>query len=247
MPGKPSSGSGTVSTIRNTLAPLSRIFNVAARRGLVQGNPITRLDRSERPRKVAKVPKRILDRDEIARLLDSAKGYRLLLSVALNAGLRQSEILGLRWSSIDFKDQAIYVTGQLDRGRKDHGIWIKAQRVEFGKTDAAHRKVELIPSDLFTALREHKLASAYSQEDDFVFTTQVGTPIDHKDASSRGLARAKKKANTDVAGRPNLRFRDLRHTYASATIFARRGRGLPLETAWPYRPVGDPRHLRRSV
>jgi integrase len=64
------------------------------------------------------------------------------------------------------------------------------------------------------------LRRAYSQEDDFVFTTQVGTPIDHKDASSRGLARAKKTANTDVAGRPNLRFHDLRHTYASAAIFA---------------------------
>ena len=88
------------------------------------------------------------------------------------------------------------------------------------KTDAGYRKVELIPSDLFKALRAHKLASPYSNDENFVFATSVGTPIDHKDASTRGLAKAKEGAKLDVIGKPNLRFHDLRHTYASANIAA---------------------------
>jgi integrase len=138
-------------------------MNVAARRGLVAGNPISRLDRSERPRKAGKAPKLILERQEIGRPLDSAKTYRLLLSAALNTGLRHTELLGLLWSGIDFSNRTIYVTGQFDRGRKEDGVWIKPSRVEYAKTDAGYRKVELIPSDLFRALRAQKLASPYSE------------------------------------------------------------------------------------
>jgi len=158
--------------------------------------------------------------EEIGRLLASAKGYRLLLSVALHTGLRQAEILGLWWSNIDFSNKAIHVTGQLDRGRKEEGVWIRPDRVEYAKSEAGCRKVELIPSDLFKALREHKLASGHSQDEDFVFVTLAGTPIDHKDASTRGLGKAKQRAKLDVAWKPNLRFHDLRHTYVSANIAA---------------------------
>jgi integrase len=65
---------------RTTLAPLGRIMNLAARRGMVPANPISRMERSERPRKSARASKRILDREEIRRLLDAAKGYRLMLA-----------------------------------------------------------------------------------------------------------------------------------------------------------------------
>ena len=40
------------------------------------------------------------------------------------------------------------------------------------------------------------------------------------DVSSRGLAKAKERAKLDAAGKPPLRFHDLRHTYASANIAA---------------------------
>jgi len=50
------------STIKNALAPLSRVLNHLARRGMVQGNVISRLDRSERPKPAPKKPKRILNR-----------------------------------------------------------------------------------------------------------------------------------------------------------------------------------------
>jgi integrase len=208
------------STIRNALAPLSRILNHLARRGMVQGNVILRLERAERPQKAARSPKRILDRDEIRRLLEASKRYRLILSVAVNSGLRQSEILGLVWGSIDFKSECIRVTGQLERGRMEAGVWLPAQRVEYAKTDAGSRTVELIPSDIFLALKEHRLASRYSVDGDFVFATSRGTPMDHRNVAQRGLDKPKEEAGLDGPGKPSLRFHDLRHTYASANIAA---------------------------
>jgi integrase len=79
-----------------------------------------RLERAERPQKPARAPKRILDMDEIRQLLsscqDRSKGRnRLIIALALNAGLRQSEILGLLWGNVDFKAKTIGVDGQLER------------------------------------------------------------------------------------------------------------------------------------
>jgi integrase len=112
------------------------------------------------------------------------------------------------------------VTGQLERRRNEDGVKVPLRRVEYAKSEAGYRRVELIPADLFAALRKHRLASAHSQDDDFVFATRTGSPIDHKDASTRGLGGAKGRASLDVPGKPSLRFHDLRHTFASACIAA---------------------------
>ena len=163
------------------LAPLSRILNHLARRGMVQGNVITRLERAERPQKRARAPKRILDMDEMRQLLrscqDRSKGRdRLIIALALYAGLRQSEILGLLWGNIDFKAKTIRVDGQLDRARTEDGNWLPAHRVKYAKTDAGNRSVELIPGDLFKVLAEYKIASSHTAGDDLVFGTSDGRP-----------------------------------------------------------------------
>lgn len=138
----------------------------------------------------------------------------------MKVSLAQSEILGLRWSDIDFKGKRIVVDGQLDRARTENGAWLPAKRVAFAKTDAGNRTVELIPSDLFKSVRKFKLASAHSTEADFIFATKSGGPVDHRNVAQRGLGSAIKRAKLNGAGKPNLRFHDLRHTYASANISA---------------------------
>src|SRR3954471_20563788 len=89
--------------------PLGRILNHAARRGLIASNPITRLERRERPA-VARREMRILSRDEITKLLDAARArYRTLVAAAVLTGLRQGEILGLRWDDVDCDANVIHV------------------------------------------------------------------------------------------------------------------------------------------
>jgi integrase len=58
---------------------------------------------------------RILERSEIAGLLDAAKPeHRPLLATLIFAGVRISEALGLRWSDVDLEN------GQLDHRSREH-------------------------------------------------------------------------------------------------------------------------------
>src|SRR5947208_2828916 len=87
--------SGT--TIAATLTPLSRLFTHAVRRGLIDVNPVSKLDRSERPR-VSRQERPVLNSEEIGRLLEAAAPrFRTLLATAILSGLRQGELLGLHW------------------------------------------------------------------------------------------------------------------------------------------------------
>jgi integrase len=194
-------------TIRGRLVVLSGVLGYAARRGLVGSNVVQRLDRSERPRG-GRREMRILDRDDIAPLLDAAESsYRALLGTAIFSGLRRGELLGLLWREIDFEAGLIRVSRALDhRGR----------RVE-PKTPGAVREVVLMPA-LARTLREHRLASPFSGEDDYVFAAASGRPRDGRNVLRRGLGKAVERAGLDGEERPTLRFHDLRHTYASLLI-----------------------------
>lgn len=195
------------STIRNALAPLNRIFKWSVRRGLISANPMADLDASERP-KDADRPIRVLNREEIVRLLDAAdERYRLLLSVALFSGLRLGELLGLRWKDIDFGGEIIRVRTQLNR---------QGQHVPLKQPKSA-RDVVLMPS-LATRLKTHRLASPHSLEDDLVFPSDRRTGLDHRNVRNRGFYKPVGKAKLNRPGERTLTFHDLRHVFASILI-----------------------------
>ena len=193
-------------TVRATLTPLSRVFGYAARRGLIASNPVRRLEKGERPR-VERRAMRILSSEEIGRLLDAASPkYHALLSTALFSGLRQGELLGLVWADVDLDAGLLRVRRQLDRD---------GERAK-PKTPGAIRDVVLMPT-LGTMLREHRLASPFAGEDDPVFASETGTPLQHRNVSQRGLEPAMRRAGLNGNG-PKLRFHDLRHCFASMLI-----------------------------
>jgi integrase len=196
----------SASTVQGILTPLGRILNHAARRGLIADNPMSRLERRERPR-VERREMRILNSEEIDAVLRVATpAYRNVLATAVFTGLRQSELLGLTWADVDLDAGIVRVRRQLDRG----GGYSEP------KTPRAKRDVVLMPS-LVTLLSEHKLASTYSRPADPVFVTRTGRPLYYRNLI-RGLRLALAKAGLDGDGQPRLRFHDLRHTYASLLI-----------------------------
>jgi integrase len=196
-------------TIRGVLVALSRLLAYAARRGYLAANPVTRLERGERP-KVSKREKRILSREEISSLLsESLPGYRPLLATAVYTGLRQSELLGLRWQDIDFEEGFVRVRRQLDR---------KRGYVE-PKTPQAIHAVVLAPA-LGKLLREHRIASLHSQDGAPVFANAAGRPFEHRNVQARGFDKAAERSGLNVEGdgRRKATFHDLRHTFASLLI-----------------------------
>ncbi len=155
---------------------------------------------------------------EVKRLIDAASGrHRALLMVAAFAGLRASELRGLRWSDVDFKAAELHVRQRADR-------W---NQIGAPKSDASSRTVPL-DQDTIAALKVWKLACPKG-EAGVVFPNATGGIEHHKNAL-RSLAPIMSAAGVvDKAGRPKYGLHAFRHFYASWCINPknRGGRELP--------------------
>lgn len=193
--------------VRGVLVPAGRIFDFARRRlGWAGTNPVRALDRAERPRLTPR-DRRILSRDELARLIAVADPpHREIIATAAGLGTRLGETLGLTWGDIDLEASTVSISAQIDRtGHRTHP-----------KTARSRRVIEA-PESLFALLRAHKLASERCQPTDLVFTTRTGRPFDHRTVA-RGLARAARQAGLDANGQRIPTFHELRHAHGSAWI-----------------------------
>ena len=192
-------------TIACVLTVLGRIFGRAARYGIIDGNPVRRLERDEVPKRVRRrFP--CLDRDAIGRLIaHTPQRFRTLLALSVLTGIRQGEALGLRWQDIDIESGVLYVRFQLTR----------TGELAEPKTSASRRDVPIPPS-LGRLLANHKeLAHGRGRAGptDLIFCSPTGQTLDRRNVVRRGLEPA-----LAGAGIPHLTWHDLRHVAASALI-----------------------------
>jgi integrase len=191
-------------TILGVVNVVNRVYGYALQSEIVTRNPVALV---EKPQAKNKTEARILEAREVRALLEAApEKYRLLLMVAAYTGLRQSEVLGLRWQDVDFENGVIHVRHQLSRAKTCE----PAKLIPL-KTRAGERWIELAP-ELSRELARHSLASSFSQDQDFVFTTETGKPVYYRNVSSRGLDKAAENAGLNPEGIQKLSFHDLRHT-----------------------------------
>lgn len=97
-------------SIRITMKPLSKSLHVAARRGLIPVNPVTQLERSERPRGDTRRAV-VLDPDEIELMLGASEKHKTLLATAVFTGVRMGELLALRWEDVNWAAGTVHVAG----------------------------------------------------------------------------------------------------------------------------------------
>jgi len=147
-------------------------------------------------------------------LLSSARGSRneALYITAVHTGLRQGELLGLRWSDVDLEAGKLSVTRSLK---------VTADGLAFGapKNQASRRSVPLNKS-VVSALRAHRLRQneerlsvAEWHDHDLVFPNRVGRPTDHNNLYYREFKPLLKNAGLWGQG---FTFHSLRHTFATA-------------------------------
>jgi integrase len=143
-------------TIRTTLIPCGRILKFAVRRGYISDNPMSKLERDEKPR-IQKHEPRILGHDEIKALINNApKQYEACITTAVFSGLRAMELLGLRWQDVDFDAGLIRVRFQLSRAKKATATEsARPPRLVPLKTGAGRRDVILMPQ-LAARLKRHR-------------------------------------------------------------------------------------------
>lgn len=142
--------------------------------------------------------------------------YRHAFKLALATGMRQGEILGLRWKDVDFQNNTIRVTQTLSHDGKE----LKSG----AKTISSIRPIAIDDDTKASLLKlynqtqlEKRQALAISQEyfdHDLVICTIKGTPC-----SPRNLMRAYYDA-LDKADVPKITFHNLRHTHATLLLLA---------------------------
>jgi len=198
-------------TTRMIHAVIHRALNHALKLGLVVRNVS---DAVTRP-KVASKEMKTLDDYQVRRLIQVAEGTRIqmLLWMAVATGLRQGELLGLKWEDLDWQTRRIQIKRQVQR-RKGEGL------VFCEPKSAAGRRVVTLGKVTIEKLRDHRtkqyservLAGDKWQDFDIIFPTPIGTPNDFSN-----LIKIYKKCLQD-AGLPNLRFHDLRHSAATLML-----------------------------
>jgi integrase len=129
-------------------------------------------------------------------------------------------VLGLQWGDFDKDAGVLYVRRQ----------WLVSGQYGPPKTAAGARSIPL-PDDLRRDLIDLRLASKYSHDEDPIFASREGTPLQHRNVAHRGFERAARKA--DIAG---VSFHDLRHAAASRLI----ANGLDPVTVAAVLGHGDP-------
>jgi len=182
----------------------------AERDGLVSRN-VAALASAPR---VAHQRPRILAPGQVQALLDALQddGLRRLATVAVHTGLRQGELLGLRWG--DVADGELHVTQSLQRLDGEY------QLVEV-KSRTSRRTVPLT-ADAVDALaqerqsqREAQLAAGGRWHQpilDLCFTTSTGAP-----RSGSAITHAFADA-LSAAGLPAMRWHHLRHAFAGLML-----------------------------
>lgn len=167
------------------------------------------------PPRLARRSMQTLTPAEAQHLLEALRKDRLyaLYLLAISTGMRQGEILGLRWTEVDLDGGTVRVVRAIQR-IKGQGYVVSDPKTERG------RRAIALPKITVTALREHQkqqaaekaTAEAEWQEQGLVFTTHIGTPLD-----ARNILRHFKAA-LEEAGLPEMRFHDLRHTAATLLL-----------------------------
>jgi integrase len=148
-------------------------------------------------------------------LISAAQGERLeaLYVVALTTGMRQGELLALRWGDVDLDRRTLQVRSSLQRA---------VEGFEFAepKTASSRRSVSITEAAA-SALRRHRAAQASERlrvgaawaDLGLVFANKVGEPLDPRNLLQRCFYPLLKRA-----GLPRIRFHDLRHTAATLML-----------------------------
>jgi integrase len=205
---------------RKVMSSLKSLLRHAQSRGNVAQNVALAVKIKSNPRDKGRleVGVDIPSTAEIKEIIATTGQCRPLLLTAIFAGLRSSELRGLRWSDVDFKKGVLHVRQRADR----YGVIGKP------KSKAGHRTVPLGPQ-VINALREWKLRCPKG-EHGLVFPTPSGRIALHNNVVRAFTKTVRAAGLTNSKGEPKYTgLHSLRHFYASWCInpLDRGGQGLP--------------------
>lgn len=205
--------SGKSSTyVRHMHAFLHKALDDALRFGLIPRNVISLVKAPP----MGKHPMRVYTPEQARKFLETAKGTRheALYVLALSTGMREGEMLALKWRDVDLDAGVVQVQTTLkllERGKRMVGK---------PKTASSRRKVMLTPTAI-AALKAHRVRQLEERlqagdawhSTDLVFTNTIGNALDPTNLYKYDFKPLIKKA-----GLPLIRLHDTRHTAATLLL-----------------------------
>ncbi|HEV3355030.1 MAG TPA: site-specific integrase [Acidimicrobiales bacterium] len=190
------------SSVHRHYRTLRRVLQVAVEKQRLIANPC---DRVEPPR----VPKRemvFLTWEQAVGLADAhSERFRALIYLAVDSGMRWSELVGLRRARLDVRRQKVRVTEQLIR--LEDGRWLRKEP----KTPNSLRSITISPVTA-ELLSGHLECYAGAGPDGLVFPNGAGNPIAGSSFWNQHFSRALQRTEL------KCRFHDLRHTSVALAI-----------------------------
>jgi integrase len=197
-------------SVQRVHALLHKALKQAVNDGLVARNVTQAVKAPRQQRK--EIP--TLNQEQARIFLEAAKGDRLeaLYLLAIHTGLRQGELLGLKWGDVDLDRGTLQVRRILSAAK--NGPTFTTPKNNQG------RSVRLT-AQAMQALRDHRKRQVeerlkhdgFWQDYGFVFTTLVGTPLNRHNVFSRSFKPLLRRAEL-----PDMPFHALRHSFATLML-----------------------------
>ncbi len=192
---------------------------------LIRDNPAELVERPT----VQKKEMQVWSMEESKRFLEAAANDRLYIVflLAITTGMRQGEILGLRWKDVDFEKRILSVTQILNHDGKSFDVG--------AKTLSGQRPIRL-DKETTNALAKHQIKSKEErmkyadvfEDKGLVVCTRFGSPVSPRNVN-RTFDRIVEGINAKIDERraageetgdhlKKIRFHDLRHTHVTILI-----------------------------
>src|SRR5215208_6007859 len=198
-------------TVQYIHVTLHKALKQAVADGLIPRNATEAV----KPPQVTKEEIRPLTAEQVKVLFEAVRGDRLesLYILAVHTGLRQGELLGLKWDDVDLEAGMLQVRRTLTTAKG--GPVLRAP-----KTKSSRRTVKLSQTAL-KALRSHlerqlpeiDQAGDLWSENGLIFASASGEPLKRHYITTQRFKPLLKRV-----GLPQVRFHDLRHTCATLLL-----------------------------
>lgn len=199
------------SIVKQCRAVMSMMFGCAVENEIIPKNPVTNSVKCASGRK--KKEPRVLTVDEQKIFLETIRGTRMYnqYALVLQTGLRTGEMVGLRWSDVDFDKKMIRICRTMEY-RKCTGEW----RTGDNKTKSGTRTIPLT-QEACSILRSQKeksksLKVVPMEFSDIVFLSEKGVPVKNNAYDSLLYYYC------DRIGLRRFSMHALRHTFATRCI-----------------------------
>lgn len=211
----------TSGSIENIIHRLSTILNAAKESHYIRDNPALHISYPVTEKFKSGIMSRVLSENEMRQFISVISGsrYENIYLVTLFTGLRESEVLGLTWDSINFDEgiinlnhQLIYLIAKQYKENPNMEIFSDPKNGKSRIIQPPAYVMKILQNQRAKQSEQHIAAgSSFNNRNNLVFCDELGRPI-----TQNALYCDFKRIIQPI--KPDAKFHDLRHTYAVAAI-----------------------------